>query len=166
MSRTDIYRILDTNGDGTGTKNAIGDYDGLNTKFYIKPPSNQDFALYRMIVYVKDAGTLDASSYGNGITLATGIKVRVADAGGVILDLFDGQTVKSNADWAGACYDVSISTFGTGDNYLHVRWTFAKSGQPLIINGEKGEWLEVVLNDAFDGLLSHYFKVQGKIQGT
>lgn len=166
MSRSDIYRILDTNGDGTGTKNAIGNYASAATKFYIKPPVNQDYDLYRMIIHIADVGAFDAGKYGNNIELTNGIKVRISNASGVVLDLLDGLTVLTNVDWAGICYDARVSEFGLGDNYLHIRWTFAKSGQPLKINGENGEWLEVLLNDSFVDLVAHYFTAQGVIRAT
>jgi hypothetical protein len=48
-----------------------------------------------------------------------------------------------------------------GDEMLQVRWTFAKSGAQLRLNGNNNERLEVVLDDDLDGLIEHYFMVQG-----
>ncbi len=83
------------------------------------------------------------------------------DAGGVVKDLTDGLPIKSNAAWGRVCYDIDISTFGTGDNFVECRWTFAKSGKFLELNGQAGEWLEAYLSDDLSGLVSHTFMVQG-----
>ena len=67
----------------------------------------------------------------------------------------------SNGDWAGQCFDYNYITFGTGDEIGVVRWTFANSGQPIIVKFNHGEYLEVYLNDDFSGLTHHRFTVQG-----
>lgn len=154
-----LYRYLDTNGDGTGTKNANGDYSGGEEIFYIAPPAGQTYELERMLIYVQDTGTFDAAKYGNGATLTTGIVVRVANDAGTLLDLTDGEPVKTNTHWGRQCYDVEVKAWGTGDEVMVVRWTFAKSGRPIRLHA--GERLEVVLNDALDVLVGHYFQVQG-----
>ena len=47
-----------------------------------------------------------------------------------------------------------------------VRWTFAKSGAPIRLDGAKNARLEVLLNDDLTGLVDHHFVVQGYEQGT
>lgn len=163
-----LYRFLDTDGDGTGTKNAIGDYSDTGdgeTIFYIAPPENQVYEIARILPSVKDAGSFDSGNYGNGISLSNGVVIRVSDADGVLVDLTDGNPIITNADWATLCYDVDISSFGSGNEYLHARWTFSKAGQPIKLYGDAGHKLEVVLHDDFSDLVSHYFMVQGKIGG-
>ena len=159
-----IARYLDTNGDGTGTKTAIGEYQAGAEIFYIQPPTGQVYRLSRILPFVEDAGTFDSGSYGNGITLTNGITVRVQNDSGTIVDLTDGLPVKLNTHWARLCYDLTISKFGTGNEYLHARWTFAKSGQMIRLVGDNNERLEVVLHDDFSDLVSQYFMVQGYIE--
>ena len=167
VQSTLIARYLDTNGDGTGTKTAIGEYhdagDGAEI-FYIQPPAGSVYRLARMLPFVEDFGTFDSGSYGNGITLANGIAIRVQDDNGTILDLLDGLPIQINTHWARMCYDMSVSSFGVGNEYLHARWTFAKSGQMIRLVGDNNERLEVVLNDDFSDLVSQYFMVQGYIE--
>lgn len=167
-NRTGIYRFLDVNGDGTGTKEALGDYSGMAQEiFYIQPPVNTTFVLSRMIVQIEDNGGFDSGLYGNSITLTNGIVVRVSDDMSVLTALTDTIPILTNSDWAAYCYDVALSEYGTGNNYAHVRWTFARSGQPLILRGNYNERLEVVLNDDFSDLVGHRFQVQGySFEGT
>ena len=161
--KTLLARYLDTDGSGTGTKTAIGNYS-TPTIFYIQPPAGTIYRLSRMLPFVEDVGTFDSGSYGNGITLTNGITVRVQDDSGTLLDLTDGLPIKLNTHWARLCYDMAISKFGTGNEYLHARWTFAKSGQMVRLVGNNNERLEVVLNDDFSDLVSQYFMVQGYIE--
>lgn len=160
-----ISRYLDTAGDGSGSKNANGDYSvsGLGeTIFYIAPESTQVFEVARLIVSVYDTATMQAQEYGNlGGALGNGITVRVSDSSGVVNDLTDGVPITINAEWAALCYDADLKSWGSGNELLGVRWTFAKSGEPVRLAGKLGEKLEVVLNDDLTGLISHRFMAQG-----
>jgi len=161
MERLDRY--LDLSGDGSGASSAVGNYAAAEEIFYIQPPKSTIFILERMLVYVEDTGAFDAASYGNGITLTNGIVVRKQNDSGTILDLTAGKPVKSNAHWKRLCYDASVSSYGTGNESLGVRWTFSKAGYPIKLDGGKNERLEVVLNDSFVDLVDHTFLVQGYI---
>jgi hypothetical protein len=160
-----LYRNLDTNGDGTGSKDATGDYSSTAAVFYIQPPTEKIYLIERMIVHVEDSGSFDSGAYGNGITLTNGIVVRISDDSGVIVDLTDGMPILSNGSWVRQCYDVQVHPFGSGNEHMGVRWTFRKAGQPLKLVGEKTQKLEIVLNDNFSGLVGHQFQIQGRVTG-
>lgn len=169
---TPIYRYLDTVGDGSGTKNAIGNYSATEEIFFIQPPGNQVFRIVRMIVLIGGkASQVKTDNYGSLAALSTGVVVRTNGDGG-ILDLTDGVPVKTNAAWGGLCYDSEIySSTSNTDTYNRVRWTFERAGYPVRLDGSLNQRLEVVLNDDFtapasDALTSHYFMVQGYIEGT
>lgn len=155
-----LYRYLDTNGDGTGTKNAIGNY-ATATEFKIVPPSNQIYVLERLIVHVLDGGAFDAEKYGNGVTLTNGIGIWKRNGSGDLTDYCDSVPVVSNADWGRMCYDVTYLDIGTGDKAMNVRWTFSKAGQPVRLDGPNGEYFTAELEDNFSGLTAHYFMIQG-----
>lgn len=155
-------RYADTDGDGSGTKNANGDYSGGEEIFYIQPPADESFYVSRLIVSIEDASGFSAAEYGNlAAALSTGVEVRVQDDAGTIIDLTDALPVKTNAGWGALCYDVDLKTWGQGNELLVVRWTFSKSGQFIKLNGDDGERLEIVLNDDLDGLVGHRFLLQG-----
>lgn len=158
-----LDRYLDIVGDGSGNTDVTGDYSSVEEIFYIQPPKSTFFILERMLIFIQDTGAFDADSYGNGISLANGIVVRVQDDSDTLLNLTAGKPIKTNAQWTRLCYDVSLSNYGTGDESAGVRWTFSKAGHPLRLDGSKNERLEVVLNDSFVDLVDHTFLVQGYI---
>lgn len=141
---------------------AIGDYSSTVAKFTFTVPSGRVAELERMIVYIEDAGAPDSGKYGNSVVLANGIKVYVRDADDeIVLDLTPDEAIKTNADWGALCYDVSLLSWGTGNDTVVVRWTFAKSGAPLYLKGRDGHYLTAELNDDFTDLISHRFLIQG-----
>ena len=157
-----ISRYLDTVGDGSGTKNAVGNYSGGVVGFRITPPSDRIYFITRILVTIRDTGSMDSAKYGNNITLTNGITVTRKNAGGLVLDLLDGIPVKTNGDWARACHDVKVIGFGSGDEYLSVRWSFFRAGNIGVhLNGADDEFFEVELNDNFTNLIEHYFFVEG-----
>ncbi|MHC4316827.1 MAG: hypothetical protein ACYSW3_30670 [Planctomycetota bacterium] len=167
MPKKLISRVLDTVGDGSGTTDAIGNYAGGSIEdFMIKPASDEVFVLTRMLIQVVDTTGMDADKYGNNITLTNGIHVLVTDGvGSTIMELTDpNNPIIANGDWGAFCYDVDVKTWGTGNNHLLARWTFAKSGEDVYLRGHRGEQLVVRLNDDFSGLIHHHFVVQGYSQ--
>ena len=155
-----LTRYLDTNGDGTGTKDAVGDYSSAAETFFITPPAGKKYTISRMLIGVQDSGSFDAVKYGNGVTLTNGIGVATTDATvGVTVDLLDGTLIKSNAAWGFLCYDADVKSWGAGDEFLLVRWSFDKSGVLLTLT--ENDALVVELNDDFTGLNAHMFLVQG-----
>lgn len=155
-----LFRYLDTDGDGTGTKNAIGDYSSAATDFYIQPPAGKIYTIERMLVYIQDTGAFDAEKYGNAVTLTNGVSVSLTTSADVeILDLVDQIPIKTNSGWARQCFDVQVNSWGTGDETLIGRWTFSKTGSPLVLTDQKK--FKVTLNDSFAALVAHYFQVQG-----
>jgi len=155
----EVYRMLDTAGDGTGTTNASGDYSATVTDFYITDP-NTPFYIHRMLIQVEDAGAFATSGYGALAGLSTGIDVLQLDpSGNIQVSYTDSHLIKSNNDWARKCYDVKLENWATGNGAIHVRWTFARSGEPIRI--AKDYSFVVRLNDNFTGLVTHYFMVEG-----
>ena len=160
-------RHLDTVGDGSGTKNAVGNYAITSQDFIIAPSSEQIFSVARMLITLEDTSGMQAEEYGNlGAALTNGICIAEYDSAGLVSKLCDDVPVKTNAGWARLCYDANVLSWGTTptDELLTVRWTFSKFGAPLVLRGDEGGKLVVTLNDSFTGLISHYFMVQGFIQ--
>ena len=153
------YRFLDTNGDGTGTQNAVGDYSITPEEFYFQPDT--DAHIWRMIIHIEDTSGFQAQDYGNitgGLTNGYCLEVK-DDNDNVLLDLCDGLKIQTNAEIGRYCYDVDVKTWGAGNEVGQARWTFAKAGYPLVINN--GFKLSVTFNDDLSGLIEHYFMLQG-----
>lgn len=166
---TPIYQHLDVNGDGSGNKNAIGNYTGSAEIFYFQPDAGKIARITRMIVLVRGPkNSFYTDSYGSVGELTNGVTVRVQDDSGTLVQLTNGIPIKTNGNWGHFCFDAEVypSSVGNNDTYLRVRWTFEKAGYPLRLVGDNNERLEVVLNDDFtDGgvnpLVEHYFHAQG-----
>jgi hypothetical protein len=158
-----LYRYLDTNGNGTGTKNATGNYSGGATDFYIQPPAGKVFLIESILFFIEDTGTLDSGGYGAATALTNGLLVRVTSSADVVeTDLLDGVPIKSNGDFGAHMWNLEPFSFGTGNDFIHARWNFEESsGSPIYLHDQ--EKLKVTLEDNFSGLVSHRFMVQGII---
>ena len=158
-----VFQFLSTNGDGTGTVNAIGDYSSAQGEFYIESPSSPKTwtAVNRMLAFIEDSSGFSADNYGDSASpLTNGIRLVVKDPQGAeVLDLTGGQTIKSNAQWGQHCYDAQNVSYGVGNDFVAVRWTFVKSGNPVIL--QPGHRMSILLDDSFTFLVSHTFLVQG-----
>lgn len=157
MASRIISRFLSTDGTATGTK----DMSTTADEYYIVD-SDSTLEIARMIVSYQDAGGGNVSEYGNiGAALTSGILVQVRgrDGSTVRKDLLDGETIQTNGDWARFCYDANRLDWGAGEDYFVVRWTFSKSGEPLIL--EPGQRLSMVIQDDLSLLTNHYALVQG-----
>ena len=153
-----IFRFLDTAGDGTGTKNAIGDYTTPD-EFYFSYPKPVN--IERMVVHISDTAMLQGQ-YGDLTALTNGYNVKVLDAAGsTVVDLTDGIPIKANADFGRYCYDVQHQSWGSAptNEFVQVRWTFAKAGHPLYLPA--GYKLSITFSDNLSGLIEHYFMIQG-----
>ena len=160
-----ISQYLDTNGDGTGTTNANGDYSSALDEFYIEPASDETYLIARIIISVEDTAGMTAEEYGNlGSALTNGVEIQERDGTGVVTDFTDGVPIKANFQWGALCYDVDIKSWGTTptNELLVARYSFNKFGDGVTVTGELGERLTVRLNDDFTGLISHRFMVQGE----
>ena len=163
--KTIISRFLDTNGDGTGSINANGDYSSAAGIFYIQPSINENYRIARMLVSIEDTAGMQADEYGNiGSALTNGITLRKQNDLGTIVDYTDSNPVKTNSQWGGFCYDVDLKTWGAGNELIVVRWTFTRAGQFIRLSGQDSERLEIVVNDNLTGLVSHKFLAQGYIE--
>jgi hypothetical protein len=158
-----LFRYLDTNGDGSGTKNAVGDYSSVDTPFFIaSSDAHGTFVINRMMIYVEDSGgSPSLATYGGLTALSDGMLVRIIRRNGSVYDLLGGLTIKRNSDWQRTCYDVDIATFPAGNNYVHARWTFSRSGWPVVL--QPLDKLEVVARDNMSAYVEHYFLIQGYV---
>ena len=157
-----IYRFLDTNGDGTGSKNA--NVNGSITPQVFRYDSETTHRTYlaRMLVHIEDIGPLSADDYG-GITgpLTNGVlvEIRRKEDDSTVVDLVDGLPIKTNSEWSRMCYDMDIDNFGSGSDFIKVRWTFAKSGLPIYLS--PNQYFCIIVQDNLTGLIKHYFMLQG-----
>lgn len=150
--------------DGAGVDdNANGDYSSATAYWELRPSSTQVIAIYRMMVYILDSGTVSTSTYGaivggvtNGITISV---VRGTGAAAALRYLVHGEAINNNGEWKQIMYDLDID--GAGLGLVTGRWTFFEHGVPIILDGSKDDALRLTLSDNFSGLLVHHFTAQG-----
>ena len=142
----------DANSSGTWSVTVQPDYLGYR--------ATGNLVLSRMLVHLEDTTGFQSVDYGNMSALTNGVVVEIVDADDTVIDtLTDRLPVKNNANWGAHCYDVRVDSWGSGNEMLAVRWTFASSGTPILL--KRGEAIRVFLNDDMSGLISHLFTIQG-----
>lgn len=158
-----LFRFLDTLGNGKGDKDATGNYAAVDTSFFIQNNDpHKQYVLHRVMSYIEDSGgSPSLATYGGLTALTDGILCRVVRRDGTILDLTDGMPIQSNSEWARICYDLTVATFPAGNNYAHARWTFSRSGWPIILN--TFDLLEFVMRDNLSAYVEHSFLIQGYV---
>lgn len=160
-----LFSALTLNGDGSTISQNV---NGAVTpqRFWYQPPANRKAHIHRMMVTLRDGQAVTAEKYGAQDELANGIEVKVSKDATTLDELtFPGENVKTNAGWAAYCYDSKPLDFGNGDNYVQVRWTFSRSGQPITLDGSNGERLEMTINDDLTGLVNQVSVIQGTLRG-
>ncbi len=158
-----ISRPLDTVGDGSGTFNANGNYLVEAEDFKIVPGAGEIFAIHRCIITIQDVGTFEAVNYGAkslSAPLVNGIVMDVRNAAGQLYPL-TAAPILTNYGWSYHCFDYVKREFPNNYGAMTMRWTFAKSGRPVILKGDDGEYLRAEMNDDLTFLTGHFFLVQG-----
>lgn len=156
-------RYLDTNGDGTGVKEVLGDYSSSPHEIFVQPaPGIVEFRVTRLLGLIRCSGQLRADRYGNQPELTNGIRLTIGTGPNLedeLFDAMDGIPVKNNAAWAAMVTSVTEHSFGSGDNFLSVRWEVGAGAQPVVLF--PGIRMSLKFNDDFSGLVSHTFNIQG-----
>jgi len=145
----------------SNNENGNKDYSVTPGVFTFKPASSEVWHISRLMIYIRDTGSFDADKYGNNITLTNGIKIEIKQNGVVQRTLTNAQPIMSNSHWGKFCYDTNLSTYGTGDESLAVRWTITKAGTYIKLSDALVDTIEITLNDDLSGLVEHTFLFQG-----
>lgn len=150
-------RFMDTVGDGTGSIDMNVNGSVTPVTFKVTAAANELLIVNRAIIFIKDSGSLDADSYGNGLALTNGITGSVIKSDATEIPMFGQHPVKTNGDWAAYCYDIADHSFGIGDSILSARYTFTRDGGPIGLM--PGDSLEVYINDDLTGLTGHHIRL-------
>lgn len=150
---------------GITSGNSSANVDGSVTPVLLKisPPQAGKYLITRMLVLIRATGKFAAAQYGTLAELTNGVVVGIFDdtTGTMVQSFTPGDSITTNAIWGGVCYDVDVKVWGTGDEFLLARWTFAKSGIDLLLNQHNNHALGVLIQDDLTVLNSHRFLVQG-----
>lgn len=156
-----VSRYLDENGDGSGNKNANGDYSVTPQEFFFQPV--REVALERIIISIEGSMGMRADAYGPGMdALINGWELLAMNKDQLVQQNFtDGVPIRTNASLGRFCFDIDMKTWGIGapEEMLVARFTFSRMGQPLLLRA--GERISITLNDDLSHLIDHMFVVQG-----
>jgi len=168
--RTLLNRYLDTDGDGSGTKNARGTYLAA-TDFFLAPGTEESFVVESLTIKIEATGALSAADYGTLPALApTGIGLYhdKGPAAGGLIDLLDGITITRHYEWLTLPHKAphvdTTPLGGVTTNFFLAEICFR---EPLILVGKYAQALRVRLPaEDFSGLDGHYFLARGTVGGS
>ena len=163
-----IGEYLDTNGNQTGTYDAIGDYSA-GVDFYIQPPSDKVYRITRLLISLGDTTINNADQYGGIAQLNNGTQfITKINGTESFIDGDRGSTFISNGYFQMLMYDFNcdFASLGSGEDFCTGRWTFDKSGTVIRLDGNKNDTLIVRLRDDMTGLIHQRFMVQGYEERT
>jgi hypothetical protein len=161
-----VYRHLTDDGLVADDTNSNANVNGAVTAvpFYAGPPAGKVWDIHRMLVLIEDDAVITADNYGGISALANGCTLKIhrdGPSGPEVLDLMDNHAATNNASWGHFCYDITNHSFGSGSNFVVVRWTFAKAGEPLRLVGANDDKLVLLVQDDLSTLVEHTFIIQG-----
>lgn len=150
--------FLHLDGNPASTKNANVNGSTTPAVFQVQPNQlgHPFVVVERMLVTIED-GTIRADEYGGIDVISAGGGIHTEyEKDGSVHDLDGGSIVQSNVGWAAHCYDVSEHTFGSGNSFVTVRWTFR---HPLVLRD--ADHLRVTISADLSSLAGHTFMAQG-----
>lgn len=144
-------QLLDTNGDGTGEVDGVGNYTNNEVDLFIEPLDGS-YKISRLVITIVDKKGFNHNEYGNlNHSLNNGVVVKIRDN---VL-----ATIKTNLDWTQIGCHVDQIKWSKRE-MLRIVWGFMNAcGQYIRLC--PGDRLSVHLADDFRGLDEHRFLVQG-----
>lgn len=163
---TALYRFLDANGDGTGSKDMSVDGSTTPVKFRSTPQGSEVWHIERALIRVADnTAALEPQDFGaiSG-SLTNGCQFCIERDGVAILDFMDGLYIKNNSDWSRLAHDNGDPFPGAGTiSALSCRFSFFKAGQPMLIRASLKDSIVMIIRDDLSSLLDFSVQIQGKI---
>lgn len=163
LRNTPFSKHLSSNGDGTGTVHATGNYSVTPLTLKITPPEGKVYRIHSMSLVVEDNGGFNSGYYGNGIVLTNGISFKLRDElGAVVSDFTNGEPIKTTGLMAHFFDRLEYINYGTGDEVVRASINFLQTMGDFV-ELRYGETLEVTFNDNFTGLIHHDVVAHGYI---
>lgn len=167
--RPPLFDLLDTNGDGTGDRNAILDYSVTPGIFKIGPPSNEQLIWYihKIQIFIAGTGAFSGDKYGDLPALTNGIEIRIFNTNAVeTVFKFNSaepdNNIRTNNDLLTISQSGVYNPFSGASKGFCAILDFGDNERALKLDPKLGEELQFVLNDDFSGLQMHTFLIQGR----
>ncbi len=157
----DIFEITDTAGVDIAGNGTYGGSPTAHLCFLAKPAAAQILEVHRMNVVCGNNAAVAQEEYVGETKLTTGITVETRNVAGIIATL-TATPVRCWNDWglnAGVDNPLLDLTGNTTDAVA--RWSFDKYAPPIILQGNLGEFLILVVSDDLNALTYHRSCIQG-----
>jgi len=153
---------LTTRGIATDEHNMAIDGSSTPQVFGLRPTASQLFVVSELLIAVQDTGAMTAALFGFATAIVNGLTLKVLDsASATLYDLFNGEPPKTNADLAKFFSDITVHSWGAGDEIFQGRLDLSKSGSPLVIDGAASQTLVATVQDDLTALVSMTIGVKG-----
>ena len=157
MARLD--QLFSSGGDGTGTTEMAT----TAAAYTITPGANQRMQIERINTLIQDDAKFAGEKYTGAGALANGIIITKENADGV-LHTFTPQPIKTVGHWGLlAGVDVFLTDWATGNDIFLIRWTLSRANHITYLDGRKGEFLKVNVQDSLAEAVSHMMQAQGNV---
>ena len=157
-----LFRYLDSIGNGTGTKNMAAVAD----EYYLKPPASSTFIIDEINIRIDDNLIATPDTFGGIAALGGGCSLDIVSQPTgksltPILDLLDGITLKTNSDLAmfgpmEIWHDAPGST-------LVCRINLRNRSAPIALFGKEYQFLRFIVADNLSALAHVYVFAIGRI---
>jgi hypothetical protein len=125
--------------------------------FSIAPPAGEVWRIYSWDLYIEDAGSFDAASWGNGITLTNGL-MPILNINGTDYDMLE-FGIKTSGELSSICDGIQHLTFGAGNEIVTAEWDFINSGQYVRLT--ENDSIKLVVRDDLTNLVNQYTTIKG-----
>ena len=124
--------------------------------FSLTPPINKKWVIHRLLLLIED-NAMSWNKFGGISPLTNGVKIDYDD--NAIQTDISHTNIKKNRDFVIESYDTNIKSEST--DLLSMRWTFKKSGTPLVMLGSTNDEFRFTINDNLTGLIYFHAIIQG-----
>lgn len=131
--------------------------------YILAPEAGQVWHIQRILLSMTHSTAGDLGLFGNLARLTNGVLLR-ANVGGQWATYTNWKT---NADIKDDMYDVDFDARSTGGGTYGTtgRGSFNRVGVTIRLDGDAGDYVEVLIQDNLTGLLTFRIKAQGHIEG-
>lgn len=128
--------FFDTIGDESGSTEMCVDGSTTPVDFAITAPNDagaeRDYYIHRMTGIITVAGKFSSGGFGDAATpLTNGMTLWVRDPDMNERLMTNQVPIQKNVTFAAYCYDLSVHTWGLGDEALTWRFTMSRDGAPF-----------------------------------
>lgn len=157
LPSNELEELFDTVGDGSGQTEMAA----ASNIYKVVPPLGIKYFVNRINIYVEDVPKFRGDRYGSSASLTNGIDITVHNGSGSIFR-YTNSPIKRIGHWnLLSGIDMFFTDFPSGNDIAAVRWSLDKSGDPLELNGNDSEFIQIKVQDDMSDLVSHIAKAQG-----